>query len=75
MASWTEGDDWNGRCAYVRTLQDRCVPFDIQNHLLQSSGKEWITKDIDSGHCAQLSQPKKLASTIVELAKHFESLG
>ena len=42
--------------------------------MLEGSGTEWITKDIDSSHNPQLSQPEKLASIILELVNTFESM-
>jgi hypothetical protein len=42
--------------------------------MLDGTGVEWIVKDIESGHSPQLSQPEKLISILVELAKAFQEL-
>ncbi|MCJ1319238.1 hypothetical protein MMC15_004573 [Xylographa vitiligo] len=72
-ATWDE-EAFKGRCAYIRTLHDRAVPYEVQNMIIQATGQEWITKDIETGHCPQLAAPEKLSSIILELAKHFEAM-
>ncbi|KAL6720998.1 hypothetical protein ACLMJK_000098 [Lecanora helva] len=72
-ASWNE-TAYHGRCAFIRTIQDRCIPYHIQNMMINASEQEWILQDIDSGHSPQLSQPEKLADIILELVKHFETM-
>lgn len=42
--------------------------------MLDGTGIDWITKDIESGHSPQLSQPEKLTQMVVELAQAFEAL-
>jgi hypothetical protein len=42
--------------------------------LLDGTGVEWIVKDIESGHSAQLAQPEKLVTILVDLVKGFETL-
>ena len=72
-ASWNE-KDFQGRCAFIRTTQDQCVPYDIQNMMIKATEQEWILRDIDSGHSPQLSQPEKLADIILELVQKFQTL-
>ena len=72
-ASWNQRD-FQGRCAYIRTLKDRCFPYDIQNMIIKGTGQEWILRDIDAGHCPNLSQPEKLCELVIELAEKFESM-
>ena len=42
--------------------------------MLQGTGQEWITKDIETGHSPQFAAPEKLSSIILELAKQFEAM-
>jgi hypothetical protein len=42
--------------------------------MLDGTGVEWIVKDIESGHSPQISQPEKLTSILVELAKALQAL-
>ena len=72
-ASWcTEG--FAGRCAFIHTKDDRAVPYLVQKMLIEGSGTNWITKEINTSHSPQLSQPEKLTSMIVELANQFEAM-
>ena len=50
------------------------VEMHFQNVLLQGTGQEWITRDIETGHSAQLAAPEKLSSFIIEIAKQFEAM-
>jgi hypothetical protein len=72
-ASW-DSDEYKGRVAFIRTLNDAAIPLQIQQMLLDGTGVDWIVKDIESGHSPQISQPEKLTSILVELAKGFEAL-
>ncbi|CAL8584660.1 hypothetical protein XPA_010248 [Xanthoria parietina] len=72
-ASW-DTEAFKGRCAYIRTVNDQAVPYEVQNVLLQGTGQEWITRDIETGHSAQLAAPEKLSSFIIEIAKQFEAM-
>ena len=42
--------------------------------ILNRTVVDWIVKDIDSGHSAQLSQPEALTKILVDLAIHFIEL-
>ena len=42
--------------------------------MLEGTGQEWITKDIETGHSPQFAAPEKLSNIMVELAKHFETM-
>lgn len=72
-ATW-DAEAFKGRCAYIRTLNDQAIPYEVQNIMLQESGQEWITRDIETGHSPQFAAPEKLGSIILELAKHFEAM-
>lgn len=38
-ATW-DTEAFKGRCAYIRTLNDRAIPYEIQNMMLQGTGQE-----------------------------------
>ncbi|KAF2789976.1 hypothetical protein K505DRAFT_352239 [Melanomma pulvis-pyrius CBS 109.77] len=71
-ASW-DSDDYKGRVAYIRTVNDTGFPLSLQQMLIDSTGDvEWIVKDIESAHSPQLSHPEKLTEMLLDLAKGFE---
>jgi hypothetical protein len=72
-ATWQD-DEYKGRVAYIRTLNDAAIPLPVQQNMLDGTGAKWIIKDIESGHSPQLSQPERLTGMLVELAKEFEVL-
>lgn len=72
-ATW-DAEAFKGRCAYIRTLNDRALPYEAQNMMLDATGQEWITRDIETGHSPQFAAPEKLSGIILELAKHFEAM-
>lgn len=71
----TYGDEaWKGRVAYIRTVKDAAVPIQMQQQMIEASGADWIVKDIEAAHSAQISQPEKLTAILVELAQAWEKL-
>ena len=72
-ASW-DSDAFKGRIAYIRTVKDQCIPYEVQNMMIQGKGEEWIVKDIDSGHGPQVVAAEKLCNMLLELAKQFEQM-
>ncbi|PVH96492.1 hypothetical protein DM02DRAFT_687626 [Periconia macrospinosa] len=73
-ASWNS-KEYKGRVAYIRTLKDTCIPLEMQQGMVDSTGSvEWILKDIESGHSPQLSHPEKFSGMVLELAKVFEGI-
>jgi hypothetical protein len=69
-----DNDAYKGRNAYIRTTKDACFPVEVQQMMIDGTGAEWIVKDIESAHSAQLSQPEKLKDILVDLAQVFEKL-
>jgi len=55
-------------------LKDASIPVEGQQMMIAGTGVEWIVKDIESGHSPQGSQPEKLTSIVVGLAKAFQGL-
>jgi len=78
-------EEYRGRVAYIRTLDDLVVPLNMQQKMLDESEMEsgpgvvngypkkvsWVVKDIQSGHSPQLSQSQKLVDIMVELVEGF----
>lgn len=72
-ATW-DSDEYQGRVAFIRTLNDAAIPLPVQQMMLDGTGAQWVVKDIESGHSPQISQPENLTAILIELAKGFESL-
>lgn len=70
-----DSEEYKGRVAFIRTLNDAAIPLPLQQMMLGGTEAEWIIRDIESGHSAQISQPEKLRDLFVELAHSFEALG
>jgi len=72
-ASW-DSPAFKGRLAFIRTLKDATMPPPVQDMLIGSTGQEFIVKDVDAGHNAQITAPEKVLDLFVELSKTFEEL-
>ena len=72
-ATW-DTEAFRGRCAYIRTLNNQAIPYEAQNMMLQGTGQEWITKDIETGFSPQLAAPETLSSMLLDLARQFEAM-
>ncbi len=72
-ATW-DAEGFRGRCAYIRTVHDRAFPYEVQNKMIQGTGQDWITRDIETGHSPQLAAPEELSRIILELAERFEAM-
>ncbi|KAF2687990.1 hypothetical protein K458DRAFT_475828 [Lentithecium fluviatile CBS 122367] len=73
-ATW-DSEEYKGRVAFIRTLQDANIPLHVQDYMIKGTGMEWIFKDIDSGHFAHIAKPEELTPILLELAREFEALG
>jgi hypothetical protein len=72
-ASW-DSDDYKGRVAFIRTIDDAAIPLAVQQMMLDGTGVKCITKDIESGHSPQISHPEQLAKILMDLTMSFESI-
>lgn len=72
-ATW-DSDDYKGRVAFIRTVNDAAIPLAVQQMMLDGTGVDWIVKNIESGHSPQLSRPEELTEMVNELAQAFEAL-
>ncbi|KAL2827662.1 Alpha/Beta hydrolase protein [Aspergillus pseudoustus] len=70
-ASWNT-DAFRDRAAYVYTLKDRAVPYEAQVAMVQATGVQWISREVDCGHSAQLARPEELRDVILGLAGLWE---
>ncbi|RAL09573.1 alpha/beta hydrolase [Aspergillus homomorphus CBS 101889] len=72
-ASWNT-EAFNDRIAYIYTRNDRAVPYEAQMAMVQATGAKWITRELATGHSAQLSAPEDLTKTILEVVKQWETI-
>jgi hypothetical protein len=70
-ASW-DAEDFKGRVAFIRAINDAGIPLQIQQMMIDGSGEDWIVRDMESGHSPNVSQPEKLVEILVALVKLFE---
>ena len=68
--AWAEAA-FDGRRAFIRTIDDQCNPLFLQNMWLENSGVEWDTVDMKTSHCPFISLPKETAAIAVELMKKW----
>lgn len=72
-ATW-DSDVYKGHIAFIQTLNDAAIPLQVQQMMLDGTGVDWIVKDVESGHSPQISQPEKLKTVLIDLAKGFAAL-
>lgn len=65
---------FDGRRAYVRTLEDCCNPSFVQDSWMEKTKVEWDVVDFKTGHMPFESQPEALAGQIVKFTKGFMAL-
>ena len=62
---------FDGKRAYIRTLNDCCNPLSLQSMWLEKSGVDWNVVDFESGHMPFVSQPESLAKDVVSCIRGF----
>ncbi|KAI1099135.1 alpha/beta-hydrolase [Jackrogersella minutella] len=62
---------FDGKRAYIRTLDDCCNPVSIQDIWMEKSKVEWNVIDFKTGHMPFVSQPEMLATQITKLINGF----
>lgn len=68
--AWAERA-FDGRRAYIRTLDDQCNPFFLQEMWLEKSGVEWEVVNLKTSHCPFVSCPEVVAATTVGFIEKF----
>ena len=68
--AWKE-DAFNGRRAYIRTLDDQCNPLFLQDIWIKKSGVEWDTVDLKSSHCPFISRPQDLVDVTISFIEKW----
>ena len=71
VASWNE-QAYEGRCAYIRTVNDQALSYEVQTMIIEGTKQEWLIRDIETGHSPQLSAPDTLSEMIIELTQQFD---
>ncbi|TVY93981.1 hypothetical protein LAWI1_G000676 [Lachnellula willkommii] len=59
--AWAEST-FEGRRAYIRTLDDQCNPFFLQEMWIEKSGVSWETVDLKTSHCPFISCPEEVVA-------------
>ena len=67
-SAWAE-TALDGRRAFLKCTQDRTIPPFLQDKFLESSGVQWLTRDLDASHGAFVSKSKKVAKLVCEIWK------
>lgn len=68
--AWAESA-FDGRRAYIRTLDDKCIPLFVQNMWIDKSGVQWDTADLKASHCPFISRAEDVAETSMEFFKKW----
>jgi hypothetical protein len=68
--AWKEAA-FDGRRAYIRTLEDQCNPLFVQDLWIEKSGVEWETVDMRSGHCPFISQPHEVVEVCMRIVEKW----
>jgi hypothetical protein len=67
-ASW-DHEDFKNRVAYIRTLRDAAIPLNLQQMMIEGTGVEWVIRDVDCGHSAQLARAEEVVGIVEELVR------
>ena len=62
--AWKE-EEFNGRRAYIRTLDDQCNPIQLQDAWLEKSNVVWDIAELKSSHCPFISRPQDVVDIVV----------
>ncbi|RAH44003.1 alpha/beta hydrolase [Aspergillus brunneoviolaceus CBS 621.78] len=60
--------------AFVVTAADRAVPREAQYAMMAATGREWVVREIECGHCAPFVGEERIAETVrvvAELVRGF----
>jgi hypothetical protein len=68
--AWAESA-FDGRRAYIRTLEDRCNPSFLQDAWIEKSGVKWDVADMKSSHCPFISCPEETANIAMDFIKKW----
>lgn len=68
--AWSEST-FDGRRAYIRTLDDQCNPVFLQDSWIEKTEVKWEIVNMKSGHCPFITQPDELAQAVVPLIKNW----
>lgn len=65
---------FQGRCAYVRCLEDVALPVAVQDMFIERMGSSTLVRDIQASHSPFLSRPHELTDILSELVSQLQSL-
>ena len=67
-SAWAE-TALEGRRAFLKCTQDRALPPFLQDMFLESSGVQWLIRDLNASHGAFVSKPQEVAKLVCEIWK------
>lgn len=59
--AWAEAA-FDGRRAFIRTLDDQCNPLFLQDMWLEKSVVTWDVADLKTSHCPFISSPEEVVA-------------
>jgi len=68
--AWAE-PAFDGRRAYIRTLDDQCNPLFLQDIWLEKSGVSWDVTDLKTSHCPFISCPEEVVSKTLSFTEKW----
>ena len=68
--AWAE-EAFDGRRAYIRTLDDQCNPLFLQEAWIDKSGVKWDTTDLKSSHCPFISRPQEVVDSALQFIEKW----
>ena len=71
--AWTE-EAFQGRLAYICTLQDACLPVEFQKKWIDGTGVKWEVRDVDAAHASFVSKPEEVAGLVLGFAKEWATV-
>ena len=71
--AWAEAA-FDGRRAYIHTLQDCCLPAEYQKKWVEGTGVKWLTEDVDASHSSFVSKPEEVAKLVLGFVKQWTTV-
>ena len=68
--AWAE-QSFDGRRAYIRTLDDQCNPLSLQEAWIKKSNVEWDVVDLQASHCPFMGRPKDVFHSTIKFIEKW----
>jgi hypothetical protein len=66
-SAWAE-PEFEGKIAFIKCLEDYCLPGFLQDLFVERSGVSWKVRELDTGHSPFASKPDETAQLILDIA-------